>query len=201
MSKILNPIPPQGFEIVRDRIALILTTELSAQFSLTGEQDNNATVYLERTVPVNQSEMPIVNVGVQRSDLSSQSVVQTQETILFNIDVYHKSKTVGDLDGDSLANLKMQRLLGICRAILENPVYKRLDFDPAISFIENRVITSIEIGESKRGDALSTSVGRIVFSVRIPEVTQLLLGEILGGTDTEIRLELTDKGYKYTTDI
>jgi hypothetical protein len=199
MSKILNAIPPQGFELVRDRIALILTTELAAQFALTANEDNNATVYIERNVPVDHSEMPIVNVSVGRADFDSQTIIDTKDTVIFRIDCYHKSKTEGSDDGDTLSNLKLQRLIGICRAILENPVYKRLDF-PA-PFIENRKVVSMEFSDSAKQDALSTSMGRLTFSVTIAEVTQLVLTTILGGSDTTMTLELTDKGYIYTTNV
>lgn len=201
MSKIDNTIPAQGFEIVRDRIASILAIELANQFVLTGNEDNNAPVVLERSVAFKHTEMPIVNVSLQRADYANQSTVSSEETVLYTIDIYHKSKTEGPDPGDSLASLKMQRLMGVCRAILENPVYKRLDFPYDVPFISNVHIESMEVGEPKREDTLSTSLGQLVLSVRIPEVTQLLLGQLLDGIDTSVQLELTEKGYKYTTNV
>lgn len=199
MSKILDPIPPQGFELVRDRIALILADEIANQYLLTANEDINATVFLERTVPVDHTECPVVNVSLRTANFADHVAINTDDTVFFNIDVYHKSKTEGDSKGDSLSNLKLQRLLGLCRAILENPVYKRLDFN-GVAFIQNRHFESMEIAEPGKQDALSTSMGRLVFSVRIPEVTQLVLTTIAGGFDTSMKMELTDKGYTFTVD-
>jgi len=195
LSKITTIIPIQNFELIRDRVAQILTDELAQQFVLSGDADNNATVFLERTIPVDKTETPLVNVNLNRVSLETQVQVNTDAVVLFNIDVYHSSKSDSTNAGDQLAVLKLHRLMGICRAILEDPQYKTLGF--ATPFIMNRHVESLDIAESGKQDAVSFSMGRLVFSVKIPENTALLVPTVAAGFDTSLTLELTAKGYQF----
>lgn len=200
MSKILSIIPPQGFELIRDNVFSILTTEIAAQYALTGEADNNATVYLEKTVPYDFTNLPAINVNIQRAEFDGASAISVDDTVFINIDVYHRSKSNPDSDGDSLSRLKLERVLGLCRAILENPVYKKLEFD-GIPFIQNVRIITMEIAESDREkqvqDAVSNAMGRLVLAVKATEVTEEVLTVAYAGSDTSLTLALTDKGYQY----
>jgi len=196
MSEIPTIIPIQNFELVRDRVHEILSDELANQFVLSAVNDNNAKVFLERTVPVDHSELPLVNVSLARSTLETQVVINTDQVLIFNIDVYHGSKSTDTDNGDTLAILKLHRLLGICRAILENPRYKTLGFNSP--FIMNRVVTAMDIAEEGKQDAASIAMGRLTFSVKIPANTELVTPTVADGFDTQMQLELTDKGYTYT---
>lgn len=196
MSKILTVIGPQSFELVRDRVAEILADELAEQFILTGNDDNNATVFLERTIPVDKTEPPIIIVAIQRSAMADHSTTNTDEMLTINIDGYHKSKSSNTNKADQSSMLKLQRLLGICRAILEDPQYKTLGFQNP--FIMSRRFESLDFADPGKQDASSISMGRLVFNVRIPENTALLVPVVADGFDTKMTLVLTDKGYTYT---
>jgi hypothetical protein len=190
-------IPPESFEFVRDRIAEILLEEITNQFALGGEDALNLTqVALERTVPFDKEEMPCINVNMQRSTQETQVAVNTDEVALFNIDCYQSGITTGTNKGDVLAKLKLHRLMGVVRSILENPRYKTLGFAPG--FIMNRHMVSMDFAPVDPMDGLSVSMGRDLFSVKIPENTELITPTVAAGFDTEMRLNLTDKGYTYT---
>ena len=62
MAQIYNIIPVQNFELIRDRIALILATEVNNQFVLSGNEDINCDVWLERSTPFDKIENPTINV-------------------------------------------------------------------------------------------------------------------------------------------
>lgn len=62
MAQINTIIPVQNFELIRDRIALILATEINNQFVLSGNEDINCYVWLERSTPFDKIENPIINV-------------------------------------------------------------------------------------------------------------------------------------------
>lgn len=190
-------IPPEGFEYVRDRIALILAEEITNQFVLGGEEALGLTkVALERTVPFDKTEMPCINVNLQRSTQDGQVAVNTDETTFFNIDCYQSGITSDTNEGDVLSKLKLHRLMGVVRSIIENPRYKTLGFAPG--FIMNRHVVSMDFAPVDNMDALSISMGRVLLSVKIPENTELIEPVIASGFDTEMKLDLTDKGYAYT---
>lgn len=196
MSKINTIIGPQNFELVRDRVAEILADELANQFVLTGDAENNAKVFLERVVPIDKTETPLVNVKINRGVLKDQVAVNTHETLTFDIDIFHGAKSTDADNGDQVSRLKMQRLMGICRAILEDPQYKTLGFQAP--FIQNRHIESMDFADGDPMDTSFKSMGRLTLSVKIPENTDLLIPVVAAGFDTEMTLELTDKGYTYT---
>ncbi len=205
MSKITDEILPQNFEIIRDRIVLILTTELAGQFVITGNEENNATVELEKGNPVDAGETPLVDVSIERAQFDGHTAISTDDTVIYSIDCYHKAKSTIGTQGDISSNLKLERLMGICRAILENPIYKQLDFDdpelPSPSNpINHRKFVAMEINRAQKPDAANAVMGRLSFSVKVQEQTQLLLGLPLAGSDTKVKLGLTDKGYTYSQD-
>lgn len=197
MPSIPTIISAQSFELVRDRTAEILADEIANQFALGAEEALNLkAVALERTVPYDRNELPAVNVNLQRTTQQEHIAVNTDESVIINIDCYQSAKGNDLVRGDVLAKLKLHRLMGVARAILENPRYKTLGFAPG--FIMNRKCISMDFAPVDNQDALSVSMGRISFSVRVPENTELIQPVVAAGFDTELKLELTDNGYQYT---
>jgi len=62
MVQIEETLTPRKFELIRDQIATILAAELPNQATLNTDPEINATVWLERLVPLSQQECPAVNV-------------------------------------------------------------------------------------------------------------------------------------------
>ena len=210
-AKILSPIPPQTFELVRDAIFQILSNEIPSQYALNGnEAALNASVVLERTIGINHSQMPLVVVSAFNSDSDdtsdgSQSTTDDTPTWTYYIDVYHKGKSDINNAGDTLARLNLQRLMGVCRAILSDAQYKFLNPDniapPLKGIVDRARVISMQIAGSTdagKEDATSTVQGRLTFEIRMTEIVELLAPITLEGVDTTVRFELTDQGYLWT---
>lgn len=198
-AKILNPIPQQNYELVRDRIAEILFTELENQYFLTYNQDFNiAAVWVERSSPFDHTECPTVNVSFGTGSFDNKDNKNIDGTYLFNIDCFTKAKATEGQSingGDQRSTLKLHRLMGLVRAILSNPQYNTLSFaKPSISNVH---VVSMDIADSK-SDSENVAMGRVVLSVRIPEVCELKSANVIDGTDTAVKMNLTDKGYVFT---
>jgi hypothetical protein len=198
MALLTQKIPEQNFELVRDRIALILADEISAQAAivpLTTEMD--ATVHLERFVPFSQVDMPCVNVVFSSGSYDNQNTLTADGLYKYNIDVYMKSKTIGTDGGDKLASIKLHRLLGICRAILENPKYRTLGFAPPS--LQRVTVVDINIEEPQNTqDGSSVIMGRLTFDVSVCEGTQLDSGNNISGWETSVQMDETPQGYQFS---
>jgi len=199
MTAIVNAIPPQNFELIRDKIAEILYLEIENQWILTYDNDLRLAVWVERTIPFDHTEMPAINVSLASGSYDNDSPKSSDGTYLYNIDVFTKSAKVGTTNGDQLAAIKMQRLLGVCRAIMRNNAYFVLGFaQPSLS---NTKVTSLLINDaSNHKDAEHVMMGRMVFSVRVPETVELKVANLIEGSDTAVKMSLTDKGYVFTGD-
>lgn len=198
MAQIKGIIPPQYFEVIRNRIAEILVDELDGQVLLTYDTDLEATVYIERFVPFDNTEMPAINVSFSGGDYNNQTVRDVDGSYSYFIDVFTRANTTDNDRGDKLAMFKLHKLLGVCRAIIQNPIYKTLGFEPP--FLMSRQISNISIAAPKEGEVLSVVMGRLILTIVAPEDIQLLTAKLIDGFDTQVKLVLTDKGYIYSGD-
>ena len=134
------------FEIVRNKIALILITESANQVALaTTEGKPNPQlwelkVYTERSNPWEQflnntaARTPIVNVWFDSSNFnpSASNVIERQATeAIYNIDIYgfglSQADGAGHKAGDKDAALEMARAVRLVRSILMAAQYTYLD--------------------------------------------------------------------------
>lgn len=205
MSVIYKAIPPQSFELVRDRIGQILAIEIETQALLTYDsalelspgKNSESGVWVERFVPFDKTEVPCVNVSLMRGDPIGQSMIHVDGFYRYAIDCYHNAKSSDGARGDVKATKKLQRLMGVVRAILEDPAYKTLGY--STPFIGARHVEGITVGEPEdRKEATSLVVGRIVFTVRVPEGVRLNDPLLLAEHETTVNLGETDNGYVYT---
>lgn len=193
-------IPSQAFEVVGTRIALILASELDNQLTQFGNYDADVEVWRERIIPFGQAELPAINVQLAQGTFEGQTLKQTDGTYTFNVDVHECAKAIGKEkveQADYLALTKLQRKLGMCRAILENPLYYTLNFAPP--FVMNRRMRSMNIANSDAQDATMSVWGRLQFEVRVPEAANLLNLTDLAHFDTSVKLYDTENGYVFRT--
>lgn len=203
MAKITTLIPKQAFELVRLAVFNILGEELASQFNELGNYDADADVYLERYAPVHDDDCPLVNVTLATGDYDGQTAITAPGTYRYNIDCYVASATTGltdDKAADRLAMLHLSRLLGICRAILEDAQYIRLGFD-TVPFINRRYVEKIAIAQPDPNDTARLVMGRITLVVQVNESVALKAATEYGGTDTITKMHLTDSGYMYNNTI
>lgn len=199
MSKILTEIPPQGFELIRDQIGIILADEFAAQFAIHGDADRNAKIVSERITPIGKEELPLINILHARSSYDNNTAKDSDGKNFYNIDAYTSAKSTDVKDGDSAAQARLGRLLGMVRAILMSSHYLTLGF--AAPFIMRTEVLDIEIADPRDNqDSANMMMGRLVFQVDAGETVDQALPTAAEGYDTEVKIELTDKGFLYIVD-
>jgi len=197
MSKIVNIIQQRAFELIRDRIGEVLIDELANQVAMSYNEDIDASVFVERSVPIAAVEMPAINVAVSRGGFDNATIVNKDGTYTFNVDCWTRGKTT-DVDcGDSLSMFKLQRLMGVVDAILSDAQYNTLGF--AKPYISSTFVEELAIAEPKRNeDAESVMMGRLTFVVRVCEGVEKLEAKLIDGFDTSVKIGITDQGYIYS---
>ena len=80
-------IPLQNFEIIKDRLGVILLEELSNQIKLQCK-DIDLGIFIERQEPYDDAEDVVVNISQNNIAYGSIDERNSQGNISFNIDVY-----------------------------------------------------------------------------------------------------------------
>lgn len=197
MAAILDVlIPQQNFELIRNKVGLIIAEECANQFILGATQLEHLQVFVDRFVPIQVEECPVVNVSLDSVSFTAQdAITQTGEDKYF-VDVYTRGKTTTTKRGDEISSFDCARILGIIRAILENPRYNTLGF--AKPSIERVTVESIQMAQpNDTKDASNIKMGRLSLLVKRRETVQLVEGDPSGGVNTSIKLAETDFGFKY----
>lgn len=197
MSLISEQIPSRGFEIVRDAIGAVLKTELDAQRKLQDlTNDNN--IFIGRNTPFNQSEKLMINVMLDSAGYGSFNEASSHGSTTYFIDVYVSAKTSTDKDGGYSASQIRDKYMGMITYILQHHKYVTLGL-PVGSIMGTYVEGFENFEASNNQDATYSKMGRVTFSVRINESQTLWNGLELNSIFTDIKLELTEKGYKLET--
>lgn len=197
MGKIFTAIQSQAYEIIRDRILIILMDEMDLQQQLTYDPDLELQFFLERLIAIDKEEVDSVVVSLAAGEYLNENQGSSDGNYTFYVDCYCKSKSRDGEDGFTRSNVKLQKLLGIMRFILKNPIYKTLGF--TTPFIMNLTISNIDIKGMDSTDAANTSMGRLTLKIRANETTSLLDGVRVSGYDTRVYLK-DGIGYFYETD-
>jgi hypothetical protein len=198
MSKIVGIIPPQAFEIVRDRIGEILADEINNQYTVATDQPKlNATVWVERFFQFDQTELPAINIMLNDGSYDGQTNIQADGTYTYNIDVHIKAKSRAGEKGDKRSMLNLHKLLGAIRAILDDPQYVTLGF--ANPFVMKRHVKKIAIADPNGNDTEAVVMGRLTFEVKVPEKYNLKVPQVIPTYNTTVKIAETDKGYFYTS--
>lgn len=188
----------QNYELILERIGAIIAIELENQASQFYNTDcENIKIFLESLSPVNKSGTDIINVSLAPSTYGNRNVGYVDGVYSFFVDVYTNSKTIGDEDGGKISSLRAHRIMGILRAILEDPIYKTLGFTPGT--IGNVRVTGFEVGSvnGTSSDAVNTKIDRLLVEVKAGEITLLPEGNLLTTALTQVYLEETADGYMF----
>lgn len=194
-AEINYTIPTQVFETIRDRIGLIITTELAKQYQLTSNTLFNAVVWVERFIAFDETEIPAVNIQFNRSRFTTKNhVAQTAELEYF-IDVHLSATDSSSARGDVTATTKLHKLLGAIRYILSSAEYVTLGFTPGT--VQRKEVTEIAIAPpTNPTDSAHLIMGRVSFTVQANEVVKQLEGYAVSEINSVAKLEYTEKGYK-----
>lgn len=193
-AKIDYSIPAQRFELIRNKIALILAEELANQADLQTNDLFDATVFVERLQAFNEAELPCVNVSYSQGDTNDNKALQSATmTHIYSIDAYVNATSTASERADKTANFNVQKLIGVIRAILENAQYRTLELS---GIVENVMVTGITLQEPLNiADAANFVYARLIFAVRCEEVAggyTPTAGEIFIST---IKFNETEEGF------
>jgi len=197
MSKINIEIPVQNYELYRDKLAIILQDELDNQYALTGNELFNLKVFCERFVDFDNTELPALNVYFRDARNLEKNHRSTKYEYSYIIQTNVSNRTSVNERGDVLSSLKLQKLTGVIRYILEHEAYKTLGLTLSISNIFNTKINTLQIIKPTVRDSVNVSGSVIEYIIQANEdegYTDAIVGEIY---TTQIKLEETDKGYYF----
>lgn len=202
MSILIEAIPEQNFELVRDQIGAIIKTELAGQVVLqpTEEAIKDVKVFIDRLVVSNKAELPLINIFLDTGNFNNQDVEAQDGVYIFNIDFYVSGKSgSNEARGDTRSLRDLQRLMGVIRAIIQSAKYLTLGFEaPSVL---HRSIKSLLISDPTTSqDGSNISQGRLTLEVRLVEEAEMFVSRILLGTDTTVKLFETSKGFEYIID-
>lgn len=195
-SIIENIIPRQGFEIVLEKIAVILFEELTRQKSLQTLGDDFG-VYIERQTAYDKNEGIVISVGMDGADYVGKNQFDVQGNTTYFIDLYTTGDETLVTTGDNNSRFLTLKWLGMMRSILSSTKYKTLGFQPGLigGTMVEKIQNQLSYGN---GDANFIKFARITFSVRIQENQEMWTSIELQGNDTTIKINETEKGFKLT---
>lgn len=198
MPLISGIIPAQNFEVIRDAIMSILYAEMRNQEALTSTELVKS-YYSERFVPPDETEFTLLNIQFAGGEYGNKDQRIVDGEYVYYICAYTSAKNTPAQDADKAATLKLHKVLGIVRAILMNPLYKTLGL--TAGFIGNTLLSKIQIPKNDDfQDAANSIMGYVEFRVRASENVILIDPIPLAGSVTQVKLYLTDKGYRYGDD-
>lgn len=196
------------FEIVRDKVALILAEESAQQQQLAiGEGKDPALwklrVFTERTNPweflrtndgkAPTDRAPVVSVWYDSSSIdlrASQTIDRQQMEATFNLDVYGIGVTellaggAGQSPGDQMAAEEAQRGARLVRNILMADSYVTLGIDRALGLVGQRHISTIQTFQPEFANQNARQVAGLRLSLQVklselgPQTPAVILEEI-----------------------
>lgn len=196
--KIINPITNRAFELVRDRIALILTEELAQQFVLQPTETVLGTkVFTERHIEPSDEELPLVNVSVATGDYGLLTALSQDGSWIFHIESYTNAVNTLTERGYTTSAKSLQRLTGVIQAILSDSKYRTLNFDTP--FIEHVEVQDIKFSSPiKANDSASVLMSRLTFLVRVPDNVEELVFNLIDGYDTSVLIDDSNEGHVFS---
>lgn len=200
MAIITEEIPPQGYEIVQNRIGEILATEIANQQDIQGLNDN-VEVFVERIEPFDKSEDVMISLAFREGDYEGYTQRDTQGNYMYFVDVFASGAGKGDEAPSTNVRAKLFKYVGFIRYILSSGKIPTLGFPPGL--IGGKYIKKVTLdtdysnfGNHSNYDGAFIRFCRIIFIVRVQENQLLWEGIPLQGNDTNIEYESSSKGTK-----
>lgn len=193
-----EPITESNYEKVSNRIAEILTEEISNQVTIQGFEETVET-YLERIKPFDKSEDVMISVALRENDFDGYTQKDSQGGCMFFIDLFCSGYGEGDIAPSIVSAKKMYRYSGLIRYILSSGKIATLGFPPG--FIGGKYIKKFMVdtdysnfGNHSNYDGAYIRFLRFIFIVRVQENQALWEGIPLQGNDTLFKYENTPNG-------
>ena len=197
---IAHVIQPRSFELILARICTILAGEFSSQFLLGGDYDlEDVKVYMERMSPFNVSELPAINVRMERGDWSGHHQGHSDGVYRFAIECNTRGRQDGQQRGDERSKMLVQKIMGLAWAILKDPIYNTLSF-PKGQMFGHTHCEMVVFSEPTSQDLEYATMAQLSFVVKAAESTQYIGADtqaVMG--DTTVKLFDTERGYYWST--
>ena len=188
-------IGPSGVELIKHKIAAILKTELENQKALQ-EDTFPINVFVDRMVPIDKSEIVVINVRFESLNPESINQHGSQETGTFTIDTWATAKQTSTKRGDLISTNLRDKITFQIKAILQSTFYVTLGFVPG--FIMSSNVQNIEPYEPNNNqDGSFVSMARINHEVRFYQDYKVEEGVLITQNNTNVKLSNTELGYKY----
>lgn len=184
---------PMAFEVVRDRIAEILITELANQEALAIADAADPTPYqiavtTEKTDPWSVKQFPLINIWYDTGNIdtsASSPANQQQGDHFYNLDCYVEKPSEDDgvevKSGDVESAKEVQRVAGLAWQILMADLNAKLQFparinDKPAAIVGYRIFEQLSTFQPSFGDTVVENVQALrlrlkVRHVEIPPVT------------------------------
>lgn len=193
---ITTPIPQQGFEFVRDQIGAILKLEIANQKVLDPTRfPEEAEIWIERTIPADSSDEIIINVHTANALYGSMTQMDAQGRTLYYIDIDTSAMQTDDVSGSEISVKMLHKYIGVIMYIFRSAFYRTLGLPGRIGGTYVEQFQTLD--PNRKEDTDFTAFARIQIAVRIQENTIPWQGITLLGNDTTVKLDLTEKGYKF----
>lgn len=191
-------IAKQNYELILERIGAIIILELENQaVNFYNSDADNISVYVENTSAFDKVDAASISISLAPGAWDNRHAGYVRGTYGYYVDTFTNAKTTKDAKGSFSSAVQANRIMGMVRAILEDPIYKTLGYDPGN--VGNVKVTNYEIGEIRKveQDATNSRINRLFVEIQAAENDQLLTGVALSQALTLIKLELTQHGYQY----
>lgn len=188
-------IPQHRFEIVLNNIGAILLSELNNQ-KLLNNFNELFEVFKERQTPIDKGEEIVINLTINNIDYNNHNAFNSDGTHTIHIEVYVNGYETSALSGSEVSNTKLNKTVGLIKYILSHDEYFNLGF--SVPVIASKTINSVSFDKSiTNQDASFSRMAVIEMSARFSENYQDNTLVPLLGNDTGVKINLTEKGFKF----
>lgn len=195
-AQIMQVIPPQGFEVVRDEIGAIIVLELTNQKNLPNSRlTEDFECEVERLTPASAKSTVKICVHLAGATYGSMTQKDAQGRTLYHIDIDTSGEATDDASGSFISAQKLHKVMGMIMYIFRSAQYRLLGFAPGL--IGGTYVEQFDtLDPNRKEDTDFSCFARIQIAVRIQESTTPWQGVLIGGADSILKLDTTDKGYK-----
>jgi len=188
-------ITTQNFEKVRDRIAIIIAEEFAGQKAITGNELFDAGVWIERSIPFDLPELPSINVMFAGANYDNTNALTSTGANRYLIDVHSNAKDEENTNGDKLAILKLHKLIGVIRFIMQSDEHYDFGFDPKIIQNNHKIENTSIAKPSNIGDGYHNAIGRLTLNAKFNESVAAGTGITIDEINSTFKIDETEKGF------
>lgn len=196
MPQITTAIPDANYVRVLNRIGAILLDELTNQKSLQpGNLPEDINVWKERLTPFDAAEIVSINIHVASATYGTMTQQDAMGRTVFYIDTDTSGKEVANTPAGLDSAQRLHRYMGVIAYIFRTPYYRNMQLPGVVGGTYVEQFETLD--PNRKEDSDYTSFGRIMLAVRILESTETTQGVPLEINNTTVKLDLTEKGYKF----